>query len=232
MGRFWDARARENALYFIDNRLTYRSSDAEAFWANGERDLDEVLTTLGEDVRPDDVALDIGCGVGRLTRVLADRAERVYALDASEEMLARARELNPGLANVRWIHGDGRSLTGVADNSITLCVSLVVFQHIPDPAITLGYVREIGRVLRPGGRAVFGVSDDPSIHRLRWGRDQWRVRLGSLAGRAPRSQSHPAWRGSAVSPERVARAAAEAGMEVAGTRGEGSQLCYVRTLKS
>jgi len=37
-----------------------------------------------------DTALEIGCGLGRITRVLAARAQRVLALDISEEMLARA----------------------------------------------------------------------------------------------------------------------------------------------
>jgi SAM-dependent methyltransferase len=71
----------------------------------------------------------------------------------------------------------------------------VVFQHIPDPSITLGYVREIGRVLKPGGWAVIQVSNDPAIHRPR---TPLHRRLRQLAGLAPRGSGHPAWLGSSV----------------------------------
>ena len=91
----------------------------------------------------------------------------VLALDISPEMLERARELNPDANNVEWLLGDGTSLAGVQDASVDACVSQVVLQHVPDSAITLGYVREIGRVLKPGGWAAIQVSNDAEAHRRR-----------------------------------------------------------------
>ena len=73
MRDFWDDRAREDAFYFVDNRQPYRHTDEEQFWREGERDLDTILDTLGLKVEPTDHVLDVGCGVGRLTRVLALR---------------------------------------------------------------------------------------------------------------------------------------------------------------
>src|SRR4051795_4779118 len=195
--RFWDERAREHALFFVDNRLDYRDPDVESFWAGGVEALDGMLGAVGVAVGPEDVVVDIGCGVGRLTRVLAGRARRVIGVDVSAEMLARAAELNPGLANVEWRHGDGRGLPGVEDGTVDACVSHVVFQHIPDPQVTLGYVREMGRVLRPGGRAGFQIANNPEDP-LRAGHQSLRGRLRALAGRAPKGQTHPAWLGSAV----------------------------------
>jgi ubiquinone/menaquinone biosynthesis C-methylase UbiE len=91
----------------------------------------------------------------------------VIALDVSQEMLARARELNAQVQNVEWIHGDGRTLAPIGDGAVDGCFSHVVFQHLPDPEMTLGYVREMGRVLRPGGWAAFrGVDrsrDPPAV---------------------------------------------------------------------
>ena len=107
MRRFWDARAREDAFHFVDNREPYKDADVERFWREGERDLDTLLSTVGVTVRQDDVVLDLGCGVGRLTRVLARRAGHVIALDVSPEMLRRAQELNDALNNVTWLLGDG-----------------------------------------------------------------------------------------------------------------------------
>src|SRR5581483_6530328 len=168
--------------------------------------------------------LEIGCGIGRMTRVLADRAADVLALDVSDEMLEQARRLNPQLQNVRWVLGDGRSLDQVRDDSVDACVSVVVFQHLPDPAIGLGYVREVGRVLRPGGWAALQVSNDPDAHHPRGG--LW-CRVKSLIGRAPRGQRDPAWLGSALELGPLAVAAHEGGTELDRVWGEGTQYCQV-----
>jgi ubiquinone/menaquinone biosynthesis C-methylase UbiE len=150
MARFWDRRAEEDAFFFVDSRMQYKDPETALFWENGKRDLDLLLSAVGETIDPDDEVVEIGCGVGRLTRVMSERAASVRAVDVSARMLELAREHNPQLSNVRWIHGDGTSLDGVQDASADACISHVVFQHIPDPKVTLGYVREIARVLRDG----------------------------------------------------------------------------------
>src|SRR5206468_8184733 len=138
----------------------------------------------------------------------------VRALDVSSEMLEVARRMNPQLGNVDWLHGDGTTLAPIPGASADACVSHVVFQHIPDPEVTLGYVREMGRVLRPGGWAAFQVSNDPSVHRRR------------LFAR--RGTRHPAWRGSAVDLGVLRATASDAGLEVERVVGEGTQFCLVR----
>jgi len=229
MGDFWDRRARENPLFFVDNSLDYNAPDVEAFWADGPRWLDDLLGSVGAELSERDAVVEIGCGVGRLTRPIAERAATVIALDVSGEMLARAREHNAHLENVTWIQGDGTSLAGVPDAQADACVSHVVFQHMPDPRITLGYVREIGRVLRPGGWGAFQVSNDRHIHRRRRGRERMRLVLNAARGRAPRGQANPNWLGSAVDLDAVRDAASDGAMDVEGVAGEGTQLCYVLT---
>jgi SAM-dependent methyltransferase len=223
MRRYWDARAREDAFFFVDSRQTYRSHDPDGFWAVADA-VDSLLEGLGVELRDTDTALEIGCGVGRITRVLAARAGRVVALDISAEMLARARGHNADLHNVEWLLGDGVSLAGVASGSVDACVSVVVFQHMPDPSLTLGYVREVGRTLRPGGWAALQVSNDPGGHR-RWVGIRHRVK--ALTARAPRGLTHPAWIGSAVELDALRGAAREGGMETEVVSGEGSQFCQV-----
>jgi len=231
MGRFWDERADEDAFFFVDNRLKYGSPDQQEFWEGGRRDLDALLNVVDARIESDDVVVEIGCGVGRLTRVIAERAAGVRALDVSSHMLERARELNPSLGNVEWIHGDGTRLPGVEDASADACVSYVVFQHIPDPEITLAYVREMGRVLKPGGWAAFQVSTDPSIHQSP-GRGSVLGWIRSLAGRAPKGQDAPAWLGSAVDLDGLRSAAQEGGMNLERVENAGTQFCVVRTRRA
>ena len=226
MATFWDERARENAAYFVDNSLDYRHTDLEHFWADGPRTVDDVLATVDAPaIRPEDDVVEIGCGIGRLTRPLSERARTVRALDISGEMLARASAANAHLANVEWVHGDGTSLAGIADASADVVFSHVVFQHVPSPDITLGYVREMGRVLRPGGWAAFQISNDASIHRS--GDRGLRAWLAARLRLAPGGQDHPAWLGSAVELPDLEAAAHDGGLEVERISGAGTQFCFV-----
>ena len=227
MKEFWDSRADEDAFYFVDNQLRYREPDQERFWANGRTALDRILGWLGVSIEADDDVVEVGCGLGRITRVLAERGATVRAIDISERMLAQARDLNSGLDNVTWLLGDGTTLAAVEDVSADVCFSDVVFQHIPDPAITLGYVREMGRVLRPGGWAAFQISNDPDLHRRRPLHQRLATGVRAAVGRGPRGQSDPAWLGSPIKLEELGRAAAEGGLTVERTVGEGTQFCYV-----
>jgi len=233
MRDFWNRRAREEPYFFVDDRRAYRDRELAGFWSAGEEDLDRLLALLEVSIAPTNVVLDIGCGVGRLTRVIAARAARVHALDISSEMIERAREHHSDLDNVEWIVGDGRSLEPLGEGSVDGCVSHVVFQHIPDPSITLGYVREMGRVLRPGGWAAFQVSNDARVHRppRRAGANPL-GRLASALGRAPRGRADPAWLGSAVELEGVRDAAAQGGLELERVVGEGTQFCLIRARKA
>ena len=227
MRRFWDRRAREDPFFFVDSRLEYGRPDLDRFWADGERSLDDdLLSRLGVKLREGDDVVEIGCGVGRLTRPIAARARSVRALDVSPRMLELAREHNPGLANVDWLLGDGESLAGIETASADACVSYVVFQHLPDPRLTYGYVREMGRVLRPGGWAAFQVSNDPEVHSPPLGL-RLRAAAAGLTGRAPRGWTRKEWRGSAVDLGELRRVAADAGLALDRVEGEGTQYCVV-----
>jgi SAM-dependent methyltransferase len=228
MQLYWDERAREDAFYFVDNRLDYGVPDVDRFWAGGDEALGVLLDLAGAEIQPGDVVVDIGCGLGRLTRAAAGQGARVRALDVSSEMLARARNANSHLADVDWIHGDGRTLRPIEDGSVDAIISIVVFQHIPDPAITLGYVREMGRVLRPGAWAAFQLSTDPRIHRPN---QPLRGRVMARLGRAPRGQTDPAWVGSAVDLDDLRATAEEVGMELRRVVSPGTQYTTVLAVR-
>ena len=225
---FWDEKAREDAFFFVDSRLRYKDPDKERFWADGERDLDTLLDLAGARLAADDSVVEIGCGIGRLTRGIAARAGDVRAVDVAPEMLRLAGRYNGGLDNVNWIEGDGVSLAGIASESADACISHVVFQHLPAEEMTLGYVREIGRVLRSGGWAAFQVSNDPSVHAQRPG---LRERIIAVFRRSPRGLTHRNWVGSHVDLENLRAVAEEAGTRVAKVANEGTQYCVVRLEK-
>ncbi|MBV8406835.1 MAG: methyltransferase domain-containing protein [Alphaproteobacteria bacterium] len=99
-------------------------------------------------------AIDIGCGVGRDAVALAERvgpAGRVVGLDRSDALIAEAtaRAASLGLP-LAFSTGDAQALA-FADGSFDAARTERVLQHLDDPARA---VREMVRVVRPGGRIV------------------------------------------------------------------------------
>jgi len=89
--------------------------------------------------------LDVGCGSGRLLRAARARwpKARLVGVDPSEGMIAAGRHLTRA-----ELHLAGAEAIPLPDGSIDLVVSTIAFHHWADPARGL---REISRVLRPGG---------------------------------------------------------------------------------
>jgi ubiquinone/menaquinone biosynthesis C-methylase UbiE len=100
------------------------------------------------------VVLDVGCGTGVLTRMLArlPHVDRVIGVDPAFSLLDKARELAADLCNVSFQEADGRTLP-FADESFDVVVFDSTLSHIPGPEHALA---EAYRVLRPmGWLAVF-----------------------------------------------------------------------------
>jgi ubiquinone/menaquinone biosynthesis C-methylase UbiE len=131
--------------------------DKAAFFETGVQEiksLEETLARLGTN-HARTVALDYGCGVGRLSRALAAGYGRVIGVDISESMLVEARAANAAVPNIDFVRGNGRDLRGlVEDRSVDLVYSNIVLQH--SPAVNQrSLIREFCRVVAPGGVIVF-----------------------------------------------------------------------------
>jgi len=102
--------------------------------------------------RATDRAIDLGAGAGHATLALAPHVARVDAIDPTPEMLAVATRLaaERGIANVAFTEARADALP-FPDGTFDLAVSRFSIHHWPDPA---GALREVARVLRPGGRVV------------------------------------------------------------------------------
>jgi SAM-dependent methyltransferase len=159
LSREWDELADADALWAILSNDPERRGrwDVADFFATGEREVDEVLGRADGLRRPrrHEAALDFGCGVGRLTRALADRFERVVGVDVSPEMVARARALNANCPGCTFETNVAADLGGFEDGTFDLVYSSKVLQHMSSPALACSYIAEFVRVLRPGGLVAF-----------------------------------------------------------------------------
>jgi ubiquinone/menaquinone biosynthesis C-methylase UbiE len=93
--------------------------------------------------------LEVGCGTGAVTRVLATWAGvgETIGVDPSPVFVAKARELAEGLSTLTFQEADGRSLP-FADNAFDTVVFHTTLCHVPEPEVML---QEAVRVLRPDG---------------------------------------------------------------------------------
>jgi SAM-dependent methyltransferase len=91
-------------------------------------------------------ALEIGCGTGEFSRLLARRAERVLAIDLSPQMIRLARERSGLYPNIDLVVGDATASRFV-DDRFDCIAALTTLHHLP-AEIILGKIR---KALRPGG---------------------------------------------------------------------------------
>jgi SAM-dependent methyltransferase len=161
---FWDGHARHDPLWAIlsDPARAGRRWDLRGFLETGRREISLLmyqLRALGIQVDRR-AALDFGCGVGRLSQPLAGWFDRVVGVDISPEMIRLARAINPHPDRVEYIHNPAADLAALRTGEFTFMYSNVVLQHI-EPAIALGYLRELLRVVGPGGVLVFQLPSHP-----------------------------------------------------------------------
>lgn len=116
-------------------------------------------------LRPDSRVLDLGCGTGWATRLLAARVQdgSAVGLDVSEEMIRRAREHagDPPNVNFRVLGGPRFPFH---DGVFSHCLSIESLYYHPDLETTF---REVHRVLAPGGKAYLMVNffrENPYVH--------------------------------------------------------------------
>ena len=102
-------------------------------------------------VNDDDVILEIGCGVGRVGKVLAPVCQRWIGTDVSENMLGHAADRLAEFDNVELVATSGWDLKPIESGSIDVVYCTVVFMHL-DEWERYNYVLEARRILRPGGR--------------------------------------------------------------------------------
>jgi SAM-dependent methyltransferase len=142
------------------NLARYIDPPAETFYP-----LEYSFHLLG-DVRGQTV-LEYGCGDGTNTLPLVWRGAKVIALDISPELIeiARARmKVNSVTSDVEFIVGSAHDVP-LPDESVDVVFGMAILHHL-DLALA---TREVRRVLRPGGRAIFQepVRNSPTLKAVR-----------------------------------------------------------------
>jgi ubiquinone/menaquinone biosynthesis C-methylase UbiE len=98
---------------------------------------------------------DIGAGSGFITEALVGAGLKVIAVDQSPVMIARMREMFSAVEGIEYRVGEAESLP-VADTSVDYVFANMYLHHVEEP---LTAIKEMARILKPGGRLVIADLD-------------------------------------------------------------------------
>jgi ubiquinone/menaquinone biosynthesis C-methylase UbiE len=100
------------------------------------------------DLKAGDRVLDLGCGSGWATRLLAPKGREIVGVDVSDEMVRQAQQASSNFANVKFLQGSAEKIP-CPDNSFDKMLSVESFYYYSDQEAALD---EIFRVMAPNGR--------------------------------------------------------------------------------
>lgn len=172
----WERFARTNPEHYIlTSQRRYADADSlRMFFDSGESVADTLLARCRPWMEELGNAVEIGCGVGRLTLPMAGWFREVRAIDISPSMLSKLLDncelrkvtnVSPWLAAAEW---DTPSYA-------SLCYSWIVMQHIEDFESIRTYLRRITRVLEDDGVAClqFDTRLPNALYRFRNRLPEW-----------------------------------------------------------
>lgn len=151
--RYYDTEAR---VYDRNRYASIRGRRVERFHKSV---LDALLTN---DLPAGARVLEVGCGTGRLLQELLPRGYLLHGVDASEGMLSVARERFASAGGAVLDIADATHMP-FQDSSFDAAYSILVVNLIPDYRKML---REVARILEPGGVFVFNVPNLASVYAL------------------------------------------------------------------
>jgi len=160
-----------------DGVLTERKERSRAFFRTAAGAWDAMraelfgtrtdLLALQGLLEPEWTVADLGCGTGAFAGMVAPFVRRVVAVDRSPEMLEAASARLHGVPGVELRQGELEALP-LENGEVDLAMALLVLHYVVEP---LQAIREMARVLKPGGRLVLL---DMRAH----GREEYRGEMG------------------------------------------------------
>ena len=171
---------------------------AEEFFATGQQEIHTVfkyLQSLGLTPDRKAPALDFGCGVGRLTRALSAYFDECWGVDISPTMIRLAKDFHQNNSHCNFLLNQSDALLNFSTGTFGFIYSSIVFQHMRSKYVRR-YLRELVRVLKPGGVFVFQIADrdcNPLLERVRNSvgfRRRWNRLLGRELPAASRVEMH------------------------------------------
>ena len=169
----WDGLARKNARYYA-NTKTASGKDVNEFEFKETGSDDYRKYVVGDGLVAPMLAksnslsaLEIGCGLGRMTEFFPQHFAKVAGIDISEVMLESAKKRLTGAKNIELKISDGKNIA-FPDNHFNLAFSYQTLQHMPTREVLSAQFKEIYRTLKPGGIAKLHLRTGRGPYKWHW----------------------------------------------------------------
>lgn len=156
---WWEKEASNHGLLMIDRMAFRNTADWDKVIESGKDEIHNVFKQIPFPKGNDLKLLEIGCGVGRLTFVLADYYGEVCGMDVSESFLGIAREHNDD-DRIQFLKIDENRLLENDAAVFDVVFSMEVFHYL-DLDVLENYIEDAFRLLVPGGTFVFQINTQP-----------------------------------------------------------------------
>ena len=143
--------------------LCYVSGRDPRLWSQPDIFEDMIASIVAAmDASADSRVLEVGCASGFLARGVAPRVGAYVGVDVAQPALDAAEQL--GLANAAFLKGDGAALP-FEDGAFDGAFCYDVFTNLPSIDDGIPIIREMLRVVRPGGKVLIGSIPDGAVER-------------------------------------------------------------------
>lgn len=149
----WEEFAQQNAEYYIlTKNIDYKTENGQNnFYESGYKFTQQNIKKISQYLHSRERALEIGCGIGRLSLPHSKEFNELVAIDVSPTMLLKLNEnaKQRGITNIKTYlpNEDWDKLT------YDYVYSYLVFQHIQDFNIIIDYIIKLSQNLKQGGIA-------------------------------------------------------------------------------
>jgi SAM-dependent methyltransferase len=161
---WWDKSLKETGLQGME-KLVSKDATWDALFASGEADVQRAEELTSFRCGPELVAVEIGCGVGRIANALSSRFGRVVGVDVAPSLIEAGRQ-NKRAENVSLELGDGSRLAPVAITQCDTVFAYEVLYLLPRPALRR-YYSDAHELLNAGGELVFQMNLEPFTWKTR-----------------------------------------------------------------
>jgi SAM-dependent methyltransferase len=169
--------------------LYRRASDPEVLYERFETGgvktaawIRDLLARNGVDLNEIDALLDFGCGCGRVVRHWSDLPGSVHGSDYNPNLV---RWCSDNLPFAKFVANAAEPPLPYADDSFDLLYSISIFTHLDEP-LQMPWMREVARVVRPGGLIMITVAGEDYAHGLpAWEQVREAFEAGRLVVRKP-----------------------------------------------